>query len=232
MYRQILRRAERDGISFRIMRQRRRERGWPSSPQSPTNGFVPSNWQSGSSPSDSLTPRTSAVSMRRCRRPADPAARARLRESAGRSPGKELSVDLMRYRSDGPSVMDFLIVSLLLEGRARGYQRFNLGMAPLSSVGDLPAHTRESVWLGCSSSAGEQWYNFKGLRFYKDKFEPEWVPGTWPIRTPGNGPLSLRGMRAHWRRLDVLRPATPRAANAEPLVPAHRRNDEATHTSA
>ena len=52
----------------------------------------------------------------------------------------------MRYRSDGPGVMDFLFVSLFLHGKEQGYRRFNLGMAPLSSVGEQRgAHARERL---------------------------------------------------------------------------------------
>src|SRR5262249_17403271 len=46
----------------------------------------------------------------------------------------ELSVDLMRYRTDAPNVMDFLFVSLFFHAKENGYKRFNLGMAPLASV--------------------------------------------------------------------------------------------------
>ena len=59
---------------------------------------------------------------------------------------EELSVDLMRQRSDGPQVMDFMIVSLLLEGKRREFRTFNLGMAPLASVGTAQgAHLRERL---------------------------------------------------------------------------------------
>ncbi|MGE5243696.1 MAG: bifunctional lysylphosphatidylglycerol flippase/synthetase MprF [Betaproteobacteria bacterium] len=89
---------------------------------------------------------------------------------------EELSVDLMRYRADGPGVMDFLFTSLFLWGRDQGYARFNLGMAPLASVGRFQtAHARERL-ANVLFQHGEQWYNFQGLRFYKEKFSPEWLP--------------------------------------------------------
>ncbi|MDE3155819.1 MAG: bifunctional lysylphosphatidylglycerol flippase/synthetase MprF [Acidobacteriota bacterium] len=89
---------------------------------------------------------------------------------------EELSVDLMRYRGGGSNIMDFLFVSLFLHGKAEGYQRFNLGMAPLASVGQMRgAHARERL-AGLLFQHGENWYNFQGLRFYKQKFDPEWVP--------------------------------------------------------
>ncbi|MEI6243831.1 MAG: phosphatidylglycerol lysyltransferase domain-containing protein, partial [Acidobacteriota bacterium] len=89
---------------------------------------------------------------------------------------REFSIDLMRYRATGPSVMDFMIVSLLLEGQRLGYARFNLGMAPLAEVGARrDAHRRERVAYFLFRR-GEQWYNFQGLRFFKQKFNPEWQP--------------------------------------------------------
>ena len=48
---------------------------------------------------------------------------------------EELSVDLMRYGPDGPSgLMDYLFVQTLLWGRDRGFEWFNLGMAPLAGL--------------------------------------------------------------------------------------------------
>ncbi len=105
--------------------------------------------------------------------------------------GSELSVDLMRYRSDGPSVMDFLIVSLLLHGKSRGYGEFNLGMAPLASVGEQRgAHARERL-ARLFFQRGEQWYNFQGLRFYKDKFDPEWVPRYMAYQDAWEWPMAI-----------------------------------------
>jgi phosphatidylglycerol lysyltransferase len=90
---------------------------------------------------------------------------------------EELSIDLMRYRHTAPrGVMDFLFVSLMWHGRLAGYHHFNLGMAPLASVGEArEAHLRERL-AHLLFQHGETWYNFRGLRAYKQKFEPEWVP--------------------------------------------------------
>ncbi len=95
-------------------------------------------------------------------------------ESAGR---EELSVDLMRHVPDAPNgLMDFLFIHLMLRGHAEGYQWFNLGMAPLSG---LPQHELAPLWNrlgGFLFRHGEHFYNFQGLRRYKDKFGPEWRP--------------------------------------------------------
>jgi phosphatidylglycerol lysyltransferase len=88
---------------------------------------------------------------------------------------EELSIDLMRYSNDAPSgTMDFLFIHLMLWGREHGYRWFNLGMAPLSGLEDRPL---APVWNRVSALVyrhGEHFYNFQGLRKYKQKFSPQW----------------------------------------------------------
>lgn len=89
----------------------------------------------------------------------------------------ELSVDLMRYREDAAkNVMEALLLQLMLWGKEHGYRRFNLGMAPLSGLemsAIAPAWTRIGNFL---FKQGESFYNFQGLRLYKEKFHPVWEP--------------------------------------------------------
>jgi phosphatidylglycerol lysyltransferase len=118
---------------------------------------------------------------------------------------EELSVDLMRYRTAGPSVMDFLIVSLFLYGKDQGFQRFNLGMAPLASVGRFHgAHARERL-ANLLFQHGENWYNFQGLRFYKEKFDPEWVPRYMAYQNAWEWPAAITNVSAlvagGWRKV-------------------------------
>jgi phosphatidylglycerol lysyltransferase len=90
---------------------------------------------------------------------------------------EELSIDLMRYVSDAPGgVMDYLFIELMLWGKAQDYHWFSLGMAPLSGLQDralAPLWSRMGAFL---FRHGEHFYNFQGLRDYKEKFEPEWQP--------------------------------------------------------
>ncbi len=90
---------------------------------------------------------------------------------------EELSLDLMRYVPQAPNgVMDFLFVSLMLWGKSQGYRWFNLGMAPLSG---LESRALASLWNrlgGLVFRHGEHFYNFQGLRQYKEKFDPRWEP--------------------------------------------------------
>ncbi|QSQ20328.1 bifunctional lysylphosphatidylglycerol flippase/synthetase MprF [Pyxidicoccus parkwayensis] len=89
----------------------------------------------------------------------------------------ELSLDLMRYHPWCPhGVMDFLFVSLMLWGRQQGYARFNLGMAPFSG---FEARSLAPLWNRMGAFLfrhGEHFYNFQGLRQYKEKFRPVWAP--------------------------------------------------------
>ena len=90
---------------------------------------------------------------------------------------QELSIDLMRFTPSGPQdVMDYLFIELMLWGRQQGFQWFNLGMAPLSGIEN---RALAPLWSHAGAfifKYGEHFYNFQGLRHYKDKFDPQWSP--------------------------------------------------------
>ncbi|MFA7567048.1 MAG: bifunctional lysylphosphatidylglycerol flippase/synthetase MprF [Alkalispirochaeta sp.] len=89
----------------------------------------------------------------------------------------EISVDLMRYRSNAhKGIMDFLFVSLMVWGSAMGYRWFNLGMAPLSGLDNPEAATAWNRLGTLVYRNAEHFYHFQGLRQYKEKFHPVWVP--------------------------------------------------------
>jgi phosphatidylglycerol lysyltransferase len=102
--------------------------------------------------------------------------------------GSELSVDLMRYGEGAPrSVMDFLMIEAMLWGRQQGHAWFSLGMAPLSGLTDrefAPMWNRVGAFV---YRHGEHFYNFEGLRAYKEKFLPQWRPRY--LVTPGRASL-------------------------------------------
>lgn len=87
----------------------------------------------------------------------------------------ELSIDLMRHRPDAPpGTMDFLFVELIQYAKSQGYQYFNLGMAPLGGVGETRyARAGEKV-MRLAFEYGNRFYNYKGLRSFKEKFHPRW----------------------------------------------------------
>lgn len=227
MYRQVLRRAERDGVRFRVL----------SSDEVPvhldeleaisndwlrTKGLAERQFSLGFFDRAYLSRFPCAVVETR-EAPHRIVAFANLLEGPQQ---QELSVDLMRHRSDGPSVMDFLFVSLFLYGKEQGYARFNLGMAPLASVGtQRGAHARERL-ARVLFQRGEQWYNFQGLRAYKDKFDPEWMPRYMAYQNAWEWPVAIAYVSAliagGWNM--VLMPPSheeepqvpPRSADATP----------------
>jgi phosphatidylglycerol lysyltransferase len=88
---------------------------------------------------------------------------------------EECSVDLMRHREAAPSgTMDFLFVRLMQEAQAMGYQWFNLGMAPLAGVGDTPWASTSEQLARLAFEHGNRFYNYKGLRAFKEKWHPVW----------------------------------------------------------
>lgn len=100
---------------------------------------------------------------------------ANIWEGAGK---EELSIDLMRYLpEDAPSnVMEYLFIRLMLWGGGQGYRWFNLGMASLSG---LEGRTLAPIWNKLGAIVfryGDHFYNFQGLRQYKEKFDPQWEP--------------------------------------------------------
>ena len=90
---------------------------------------------------------------------------------------EEVSIDLMRYVPEAPrDVMEYLFIELMLWGRQEKYRWFNLGMAPFSGIQD---HALGPLWNRLGAFVfrhGEHFYNLKGLRQYKEKFDPEWGP--------------------------------------------------------
>jgi phosphatidylglycerol lysyltransferase len=89
----------------------------------------------------------------------------------------ELAVDLMRHTAQAPAgTMEYLFTRLMLWGAEQGYGWFNLGVAPLSGQ---PSHELASAWsrvVNLLYHRGGRFYNFEGLRAFKQKFDPVWEP--------------------------------------------------------
>ena len=89
----------------------------------------------------------------------------------------ELSLDLMRYRPEGPGfAMDALFAELMLWGAAEGYHWFSLGAAPFSGIENRQLAPIWNRIGGFVFEHGEHFYHFEGLRSFKEKFSPEWSP--------------------------------------------------------
>jgi phosphatidylglycerol lysyltransferase len=89
----------------------------------------------------------------------------------------EFSIDLMRHLPSAPNgIMDYLFIELMLWGKQQGYDWFSLGMAPMSGLED---RALAPLWHKVGTFVfrhGEHFYNFQGLRQYKEKFDPVWQP--------------------------------------------------------
>ena len=110
---------------------------------------------------------------------------------------EELEVDLMRFGAAAPSgIMRYLLTEFMLWGRGRGYRWFNLGMAPLSG---LRTTLIAPFWYQIGTALygrGERFYNFQGIRSFKDWFYPQWEPKY--LASPGGAarPLVIANIAA------------------------------------
>jgi phosphatidylglycerol lysyltransferase len=131
------------------------------------------------------------------------------------------SMDLMRYDEGAPkNVMDFLFVELLLWGQFEGYSAFEFGGAPLAGLTDRPLAPVMSRLGKFVFDKGEEFYNFQGVRRYKDKYDPVWqsryiaAPHKWtiPLLLADVGLLSTGGVAGLTRRKAKPEPARPQPA--------------------
>lgn len=88
---------------------------------------------------------------------------------------EDMSIDLMRYSEGAPAnTMDFLFIQIMLWAKEKDVKKFSLGMAPLAGIeGNLYA-TAWNRYAGFIYENSDTFYNFAGLRRFKDKFSPEW----------------------------------------------------------
>lgn len=89
----------------------------------------------------------------------------------------EIEADLMRYTADAPpGIMRYVLIEMMLWARSQGFAWFNLGMASLSG---LSAHRGAPIWNQIAITMrgyGERFYNFQGIREFKQWFHPTWEP--------------------------------------------------------
>jgi phosphatidylglycerol lysyltransferase len=87
----------------------------------------------------------------------------------------EITIDLMRHLAKvKPGTMDFLFISMFERFKKLGYDSFNLGLVVLSGVGEISPSSRLERGMHYLYEHLNQFYNFQGLRAYKDKFNPHW----------------------------------------------------------
>jgi len=103
-----------------------------------------------------------------------------------------ISLDLMRFGKDSPNgTMDFVFLSLFEWAKEQGYKTFNIGMAPLSNVGQskfsfLSEKVASQIFLH-----GQFLYSFQGLRKFKDKYADMWLPKYLAYRKKTSLPITM-----------------------------------------
>ncbi|UCI21749.1 bifunctional lysylphosphatidylglycerol flippase/synthetase MprF [Mesorhizobium sp. B2-1-8] len=90
---------------------------------------------------------------------------------------REASTGLMRHaRGTSPYAMEFLFTNLMLQLKELNCRCLSLGMAPLSGIESPPLSSRWNRLGAIIRHYGSPFYNFRGLRLFKDKFNPIWEP--------------------------------------------------------
>lgn len=104
--------------------------------------------------------------------------------------------DLMRRRSQAPDgIMDFLFVKVFFALRERGFERFNLGMAPMAGFQEREEATKEERAIHYFFQHLNFIFSFAGLRAYKGKFATLWEPRYVVYRTPLDLPRLALALR-------------------------------------
>lgn len=101
-------------------------------------------------------------------------------------------IDLMRHVAGvHRGMMDLLFVKIMETLKAQGFATLNLGMAPLAG---LSGNRRAPAWNHVARQIfehGERFYNFRGVRAFKEKFDPDWQPRYLVVAGQGLPILSL-----------------------------------------
>jgi phosphatidylglycerol lysyltransferase len=86
----------------------------------------------------------------------------------------EATYDLMRKTKDAPNgIMDFILIELFNYMKTQNIGYVNLGFAPMSGIDD--PHTFPERSMKFAYEKIKSFSHYKGLRDYKEKFEPEWT---------------------------------------------------------
>ncbi len=115
--------------------------------------------------------------------------------------GERLAVDLMRYLPEEASgLMEYMFLSLIEHYKEKGAIEFSLGTAPLSGLSERSVARAWNRFGRLIFRHGGAFYNFEGLRAFKQKFQPDWhprylalPPKVSPIRAMGDVALLIAG---------------------------------------
>jgi len=107
----------------------------------------------------------------------------------------EATIDLMRYLPDAPpGIMDFLFIKLFFAKKEEGYQRFDLGMAPMAGFGEHEEASAEERAVHYFMQQLNFLFSYQGLLHYKSKFATIWEPRYTIYRNVLNLPRVARAI--------------------------------------
>lgn len=91
--------------------------------------------------------------------------------------GIEATIGVMRHLPEAsPYTMEYLFTQLALHLKESGFHDLSLGMAPLSGMQATPLASLWHRFASFTWQFGGRFYNFQGLRLFKNKFQPRWEP--------------------------------------------------------
>lgn len=103
-----------------------------------------------------------------------------------------ISVDLMRFKPGAPSgTMDFIFLSLFEWAKGEGYTLFNIGMSPLSNVGQSKYSFLSEKIAAQLFLHGHYFYHFKGLKSFKVKYADFWESKYVAYRKKSSLPFTM-----------------------------------------
>jgi phosphatidylglycerol lysyltransferase len=89
----------------------------------------------------------------------------------------DATVGVMRHApSASPYAMEYLFTKLALHLKQENFRSLSLGMAPLSGMNPTPLASPWHRFASLMWRFGGRFYNFRGLRGFKSKFQPNWEP--------------------------------------------------------
>ncbi len=89
----------------------------------------------------------------------------------------ERGIDLMRRRAAAPvGIMEYVFVKIIFDLKTKGYQRFNMTMAPMSAFQEREEASPEERAIHYFFQHLNFIFNFQGLRQFKAKFASFWEP--------------------------------------------------------
>jgi phosphatidylglycerol lysyltransferase len=85
----------------------------------------------------------------------------------------EATYDLQRKLTNSPNgCLDFLMIKMFEYLKEKGYQKVNLGLAPMSGLDEAKSFSEKTIKYAYENI--NSFAHYRGLRSYKEKFKPTW----------------------------------------------------------